>query len=248
MHRSSKASIRFLKKLSSRQKEIRRRILEITFESTLSHLGSAFSAVDVIDAIYQLKKEKEQFVLSAGHSATALYAVLEKNKRIDPSVIKNLHIHPDRNPALGIDVSTGSLGQGLPIALGMALANRGKRVFCVVTDGECAEGSIWEAFRVIHDNKVNNLIITVIANEWGAYNPISSNQLLKRIKGFGLRTITVDGHDSKKLIEIMKKKNSHPTVIFAKTTPEQFPFLEAQSAHYYVMNKDDFHLALEMLK
>jgi len=236
-------------KLDAGQKETRRRIIELSYRYGYAHIGSCLSAVDIIDAIYRVKKKEERFVLSGGHAAIALYAVLEKNHIMDPSVMHDLHIHPDRNVNTGIDVSTGSLGQGLPIALGMALADRDKRVFCIITDGECAEGSIWESFRVIYENRVTNLITIVNANGWGACDPISLPLLARRIKGFGLNMVKADGHNINKLFSAIEMaRNKGPSVIFAKTDVEQFPFLKGQDAHYYVMNENDYKSALEEIR
>jgi transketolase len=236
-------------RLTAEQKETRKRIIELSYQLKLSHLGSCLSTIDIIDAVYRVKRNEERFVLSNGHSAIALYVILEKNKIIDLSIIKELHIHPDRNIDFGIHVSSGSLGQGLPIAVGMALADRKKRVFCLVSDGECAEGSIWESFKVIYENKVNNLITIVNANGWGAYDPISLPVLFKRIKGFGLGVIKIDGHNLNKLSSAIKEAGkNNPSIIFAKTTVEQFPFLKGQDAHYYVMKENDYKMAMENLK
>lgn len=236
-------------KLFIRQKEIKRRIIELSYDSKLAHLGSCLTASDIIDAIYQSKRKEERFVLSCGHAAIALYAVLEKHGLIKPSVIHGLHVHPDRNADLKIDVSSGSLGQGLPIAIGMALADKSKRVYCVITDGECAEGSIWESLRVVYEHNIKNLVLIINANGWGAYDPICLPALLKRIKGFGYRAIVVDGQDTKKLLSVIKVSvTKFPSVIFAKTRVEQFPFLKGQDAHYYVMNEHDYESAIRMLK
>ena len=234
---------------TAEQKKNRKRIIELSYQSRFSHIGSCLTAVDIIDAIYQVKDKDEHFVLSSGHAGIALYVILEKNNIIDSSVLKELHLHPDRNIDLGIEVSSGSLGQGLPIAVGMALANRKKRVFCVVSDGECAEGSIWESFRVIYENKLSNLITIVNANGWGACDPISSPLLLNRIKGFGFKVKKIDGLNTDKILAAIDSVNEkHPTVIFAQTTVEQFPFLKGQDAHYYVMNENDYKLAMGILK
>ena len=236
--------------LTAEQRETRRRIIELSYRSKFSHVGSCLSAVDIIDTVYRVKRKDEHFVLSSGHAAIALYVILEKNNIIDSSVIEKLHIHPDRNINFGIEVSTGSLGQGLPIALGMALADRKKRVFCVVSDGECAEGSIWESFRVIYENNVNNLITIVNANGWGAYTPISQSKLLKRIKGFGFDVMKIDGLNTDKISEALEKASDEkcPSVIFAKTFVEQLPFLKGQDAHYYVMNENDYKVAMGILE
>jgi transketolase len=236
-------------RLDAGQKETRKRIIELSYQSGYAHTGSCLSAIDIIDAIYRVKRKEERFILSGGHAAIALYVVLEKNHFMDSSVIQQLHIHPDRNVNIGIDVSTGSLGQGLPIALGMALADRNKRVFCIITDGECAEGSIWESFRLIYENRVANLITIVNANGWGAYDPISLPLLAKRIRGFGLNMIKADGHNINNLsLAIDAAGNNGPSVIFAKTDVEQFPFLKGQDAHYYVMNENDYKSAMVELR
>jgi transketolase len=234
-------------KLTSEQKQIRKQIIQLIYEKKLSHIGSCLSAVDLIDAVYNVKKINEPFILSGGHAALALYAVLNKNKNLNWELAKGLHIHPDRNIDVGIDVSTGSLGQGLPIAIGMALSNRRRRVFCIVTDGECAEGSIWESFRVIYEKNITNLLTIVNANGWGAYTPITLSALLKRIKGFGLKVNQSNGHNITTLTKIISGSFIGGTqIIFARTDVEQLPFLKGQDAHYYVMNDLDLKLAMEM--
>jgi transketolase len=137
----------------------------------------------------------------------------------------------------------------LPIALGMALADRQKRVFCLVTDGECAEGSIWESLRIVQESKVNNLVTIVNANGWRAYDPVSLPVLANQIKGFGFNVIKTNGlHVNKILSAIESAGKKSPSVIFAKTSVEQFPFLKGQDAHYYVMNENDYKMAVEILK
>lgn len=236
-------------KLTAEQKEIRKRIIEISYQSGISHLGSCLTAVDIITAVYRLKGKEDSFVLSSGHAAVAYYAVLEKNKVIDAAVIRQLHIHPDRNMALGIEVSSGSLGQGLPIALGMALAEPERMVYCLVSDGECAEGSIWESLSVIAERKTGNLVVIVNANGWCAYDPVSLPGLVKKIAGFGFKVIRTDGHDEKKLLKaIQTARQKIPAVVFAETRVEQLPFLAGQDAHYRVMTPEDYKSALEALQ
>ncbi|MEK7450489.1 MAG: 1-deoxy-D-xylulose-5-phosphate synthase N-terminal domain-containing protein [Patescibacteria group bacterium] len=239
-----------IKLLDRDQKSIRRRIIEISYGKNLSHLGSCLSSVDIIDMIYKIKHKEDKFVLSNGHAGIALYAVLEKNGLIkNLKALEKLYIHPDRNPKIGIDVSTGSLGQGLPIALGLALSNKQRNAYCIISDGECTEGSIWESLRIATDYKIRNLKIVVNANGWGAYGSISTNTLLKRLRAFGCTVTDVDGHNKKALLRILRKKSRNkPLVIFAKTKVEQFNFLRGQDAHYYKMSKKDYNKALEILK
>lgn len=235
-----------IKALSEEQKETRRRILEISYKLKLSHLGSCLSSVDLINAIYQVKLRDEKFILSNGHAAVAWYVILEKNGLLKKDQTEKLHIHPDRNPSFGIDVSTGSLGQGLPIALGIALANRKKNVYAVISDGEAMEGSIWESLRIFQDLKINNLKILINVNGWGAYDPIPVDDLYLRLKSFMPNIKKVNGHNMKEIINALKGKKE--SVIFAQTYVDQLPFLKGQGAHYYTMNQDDFVLAMEILK
>lgn len=236
-------------KLNSRQKKIRRRILEIINAGHTSHIGSCISVVDIIDTIYSIKTNDEKFVLSNGHSAVALYAVLEKYGLIKNPSLDNLSTHPDREVKNRIDVSTGSLGQGLPIALGIALADRTKKVYCITSDGECAEGSIWESLRVAYEQKVYNLKIIVSANGWGAYDSISISSLEKRLKGFGFSLTKINGHNPLEIKNALKEDSKRSLkIIFAETSSEQLPFLNGLDAHYHIMNKEDFALAMEILK
>ena len=173
-----------IKNLKPNQKYLRRRILEISHQAHTSHIGSCMSAIDLIEAVYDVKEKDERFILSNGHAGVALYVVLEKKGLFNKPSLEKFHVHPDRNAKLGIDVSTGSLGQGLPIAVGMALADQRRKVFVMVSDGECSEGSIWEALRVAEEKRLANLYIIINANGWGAYDPISVSDLIRRLKGF----------------------------------------------------------------
>ena len=234
--------------LTPSQIESRREIFRICSRNKLSHLGSCLSTVDLIDVVYDLKKPDDRFVLSNGHAGTALYAVLKKYGLITDKQIDRLNIHPDRNVRLGIDVSTGSLGQGLPIALGMALAKPECTVYAVISDGECAEGSIWEALNIAVLRGVLNLRIIANVNGWSAYDPVSPARLARRIKAFGYDVIHVNGHNVAELRQALKADVKKPTLVFAATTVEQFPFLKGLSAHYYKMTEADYKQAMERLK
>ena len=237
-----------VKKLDTNQKSLRRRILELSHKSRLSHLGSCLTAIDLIDAVYAVKKKEEKFVLSNGHAGIALYVVLEKH-----GYLKNLHkkkhlsVHPDRDIKKGIHVSTGSLGQGLPIALGMALADRKKNVYCMISDGECEEGSIWEALKVAWKHKVTNLKIILNANGWAAYEKMDLQYLKKRIQATGYNVVSLKGHDPKNIVKHLSKVSSKQTLFFADTHVGQFSFLSDQDAHYYIMNQNDYEEAMQQL-
>ncbi len=237
-------------KLSPEQRRLRLRILELSHEAHVSHLGSGLSVVDIIAAIYDVKQPDERFVLSAGHSAVALYVVLEREGLLPNPSLRQLHIHPDRNPALGIDVSSGSLGQGLPIAVGIALSDRARNVWVVSTDGEMAEGSMWEALRIAAEQKLDNLRLFINANGYGAYDPVDASALANRVTAFGWTIIEVDGHNP---AELKRAALATPTVagrpvaILARTTSDQLPFLRGLDAHYHVMSDSEYALGRELL-
>lgn len=230
------------KEMEPLQIKNRLRIIELSYQSKTSHLGSALSAVDIIEAVYQIKNPEEKFILSAGHAACALYAVLENHNYLSPSQanIKKLGAHPTRNPKIGIDLSTGSLGQGLPIATGMALANKGKNVYCCISDGECAEGSVAEALRIGAEKKLVNLKIIVNANGYAAYQKTDLSCIAKYFKGLNWKVIWADGHDLKEIKRKLIPKNIRPTIVMAKTKVDQLPFLKGLGAHYYIMNKGNY--------
>ena len=127
--------------------DLEKRVLEISYKKQLAHIGSALTALPIIKEIYDIKNSDEKFVLSAGHGHLA-HAVVMQEHGIIPDAEKNISefgVHCDR--AGGCDFSTGSLGHGIGAAVGMALSDRSKRVFCLLSDGECMERSVWEALR-----------------------------------------------------------------------------------------------------
>lgn len=171
----------------------------------------------IIANIYATKQEHEPFVLSAGHSALALYCVLESQYGVDAqSYIERYGTHPDRNIEDLLYASTGSLGHGIGIALGMALADPSRNVFVALSDGECAEGSVWEALRIKDDLNVTNLRIYVNINGYGAIGEIDKKKLTDRLCSF-----------------------THGLNIY-HTDVLHVPFLNEIEAHYYKMNKRDW--------
>src|SRR5690242_4610521 len=151
------------------------RILEISKAHGLSHLGSCLTAVGIIDKIYSEKKEDEPFVLSSGHAGLALYVVLEKYYGLDAERLFEKHgVHPNRDLSDKIFCSTGSLGCGLTIAVGLAFADKSKNVYCLISDGETYEGTIWEVANVMRRYGLNNLKVYVNWNGWSAYHEVES--------------------------------------------------------------------------
>ena len=162
--------------------QLHNRIIEISKKHHLSHLGSNLTAVNIIDEIYQIKKENEPFILSCGHAGLALYTVLEKYYGFDAEKLYLKHgTHPYRDLDDKIYCSTGSLGMGLGIAVGIALAYWWKNVYCLISDGECFEGSIYEAANVIRKYKVSNLKVYLNWNGMSAYDYVPL-WMLKNIK------------------------------------------------------------------
>lgn len=149
------------------------RVIEISKKYKLGHLGSCLTSVDIIDEIYYYKKDDEVFVLSMGHAALALFVVLEAFYGInaEESYLTQGN-HPKCSKRLKIDCSSGSLGLGLPIAVGMALSDRTKNVYCLISDGECFEGSVWESLNIIRKYNITNLRLYLNYNGWSAYDAV----------------------------------------------------------------------------
>lgn len=161
---------------------LEKQIISFTYTNNLSHLGSCLGLVKTLDLIYSIKQPNEKIVISNGHAHIAHLIVRQKYEGIDPQELLKFGIHCDREA--GCDVSTGSLGQGLPIAVGMALANKNKDVYCTISDGECAEGSVWESLRIAEQLGLYNLKVYVIANGYSAYDTVNLELLEKRLNTF----------------------------------------------------------------
>ena len=128
--------------------DLKKRLLEIAYKHKLSHLGSYFSSLGIIDEIFSKKKEDDIFILSSGHCALALYVVLEKYHGHDAEELFKKHGgHPHRDEENHIYCSTGSLGLGITVAVGRAEAIKNRKVYVLISDGEAAEGTIWESLR-----------------------------------------------------------------------------------------------------
>jgi transketolase len=197
--------------------KLERRIIDISYRLKLSHISSCLMACRLIDNIYKIKAKDDIFILSNGHCGLALYVVLEKYEGQDAEKLFKKHgVHPNRDLKAKIYASTGSLGHGLGIAVGMALANRKRNVFVLISDGECAEGSISEALRIATENRLENLRIMLMANSMGAYGQIDLEYLKHRIQ-----TI-------------------YP-ILIAETNMFRFPsFLNGQQGHYIVLNQEQY--------
>ena len=165
--------------------KLNERILEISIKHKLSHLGSCFTALPIIYEIYLKKQKNDKFILSSGHAGLALYVVLEHFYRVDAEHLLETHgIHPERDLENFIEVSTGSLGLGITIATGIAVANPNINVYCLISDGESAEGSVWESLRFIDENSINNIKVYANINGYAAYKSVDVDKLSNRLKLF----------------------------------------------------------------
>ena len=165
--------------------KLERRIIELSYKHGLTHLSSCLTSVNVIDKIYQVKKKTDPFILSNGHAALALYVVLEKWEGKDAEKLWEKHgTHPNRDLEDGIYCSTGSLGMGITVAVGMALADRKNKVYVLMSDGECAEGAVWEALQVAAKERLENLNVAVVCNGYSAYGRVDVDDLDARLNDF----------------------------------------------------------------
>ena len=196
--------------------KLERRIIDLSYKHKLSHIGSCLSAVNYLDELYSAKWKDEPFILSNGHAALALYVILEKYEDKDAEYLLKKHgTHPNRCLKDGIHCSTGSLGMGLSVAVGMAMAKR-RNVYCFISDGECAEGSIWEALRVASDFKLTNLKVVCIANGYSALKKVDLDQLDARLNAF------------------------YP-VIMIRTNMNRYPeWLRGLEGHYHTMTLSEY--------
>jgi transketolase len=203
---------------------LKKRIVEIAYKYKLSHLGSYISSVDIIDDIYQKMNPEDIFILSAGHAALALYVCNEKYFNINAEEMFKTHGgHPHRDEKNKIYCSTGSLGLGINIAIGRAIADKSRNVYVLISDGECAEGSVWEALKTIHELKIPNIHIYVNINGYAAYKEVDVDYLIKRLKSF------------------------LPDINICKTSVEQIPCLKGLNAHYHIMSEKDYNDSLNFL-
>jgi transketolase len=260
MHKKQKESV-----LRKTGEKVRRLILEMSFRSHSGETGSALSISDILSVLYfsilrvNPKKpddpKRDRFVLSKGHGAAALYAVLALRGYFPQKKLLEyrtnggeFHSHPSQCLSLGIEASTGSLGQGLSIAAGMALAlqKTDSKVYVLLGDGECNEGSVWEAALFIGNARLPNIVVIIDDNKFqgfGATKETNRFDLAKQWRAFGWKTFTVDGHNPRELERVLlEAKNANvPVVVIADTVAGKgvTDIEHTLQAHYYVANKID---------
>jgi len=202
--------------------DLKKRIVEIAYKHKLGHLGSYLSSVEIVDEIYSKMNKDDIFILSSGHASLAMYVCVEKYFGIDAEILFLKHGgHPHRDEKNKIYCSTGSLGLGLPIALGRALANPNRKVWVLISDGEAAEGSIWESLKTIYELNINNIEVFVNINGLCAYKEVDIDYMSTRLKVF------------------------LPRIELRYTTVEQYPFLKGLNAHYHIMSEENYNQVIE---
>lgn len=244
----------------------RRRILDISQKVTALHIAPAFSCLEMTDVIYHaLKNNDDAFVMSKGHGCVSQYVILEDlgvmpTEEIERYCTPNgvLGAHPDIGTP-GIEASTGSLGHGLGIAVGMAYAEMLKstqsKVYVVLSDGELQEGSTWEAAQMAANHCLHNLLLFVDMNDFGGLERISDHHpavypVLDKWRSFGWEAVEVNGHDAAALHTAVKsRRGERPFVLVGRTVKGRgVKFMEHVPIwHYRSPNKDEYATAIREL-
>lgn len=245
--------------------EVRRLTIEMSERSRSGETGSSLSISDILVVLYfhtlnidpqkPNDKSRDRFILSKGHGAAAYYATLAlrgyfPTKKLLGHRVNggNFHAHPSRSSGPGVEASTGSLGHGLSIGVGMAYALRGakSKVYVLVGDGECNEGSIWEAVMFAGNHNLENIVVIIDDNKYqgfGLTKDTSKHDLGTQWEAFGWTLLRVDGHDPKDLMKKfdLAKKAKGPVVVIANTVAGKgITHIEnTLRAHYYVPDVKD---------
>lgn len=258
--------------------DVRMGIIEGVYNAKSGHPGGSLSLADILTYIYfnvmniDVKnpkwEDRDRFVLSKGHCAPALYAVLASKGFFDKSELKSLRHtgamlqgHPDMKGTPGVDMSTGSLGQGISAACGMAisakLSNKSYKVYSALGDGELQEGMVWEAAMFAAHYKLDNLVAVIDNNGLqidGAVDEVCSPYPIKeKFEAFGWNVIEIDGHDFDQIeaaFDKAKTGNGKPTAILQKSVKGKgVSFMENQASwHGAAPNEEQYNTAMAELK
>lgn len=267
-----------VEKLEDLCKESRRNIVKMVYNAQSGHIGGALSATEIMTVLYHkcMKtcpkwtkdkhfNERDRFVLSKGHASSILYSVLAQLGYFQKEELMTFRLFGSRlqgHPiplCPGIDVATGSLGQGLSLACGMAIGLRLDKnpanVFCLMGDGELQEGSVWEAFMHCAHENLSNLVAIIDRNrlqiDGCTENVKSLDNLAEKIKAFNWEVIEIDGHDIRAIYNAIEtaKKNDKPTAIIANTIKGKgVSFMENNAGwHGKAPKKEEFEKAMAEL-
>lgn len=265
------------KELALHAKEIRKIIITAVYKAGSGHPGGSLSAADILTYLYfeemNIDPEKpdmenrDRFVLSKGHGAPGLYAVLAQRGYFSKDDVYSLRKinskfqgHPDKNKIKGVEMSTGSLGQGFSASIGMALADKldkkSRKVFVMLGDGEIQEGIVWEAAMSAGHYNLSNLTAIV---DWNGLQIDGKNQdvmtvtpIKEKFEAFGFNAFEIDGHDFDSIRAGFKKaeRSDKPCLILAKTVKGKgVSFMENQAGwHGKAPDKEQFEQAISDLK
>ena len=264
-----------VKKLSEIAKDIRKGIIEAVYSGQSGHPGGSLSIADIMTVLYFYEmninpenpkdENRDRLVLSKGHCAPALYSTLANRGFFEVEELRTLRNiesrlqgHPDMNKIPGVDMTTGSLGQGLSAANGMAIAgklnNKYYRVYCIMGDGEIEEGQIWEAAMASNKYKLDNLCVIVDNNNLQIDGTIeevmSSYPIDEQFKSFGFQVINIDGHNIQEIIDafdVARNIKGKPVCIIAKTIKGKgVSFMENKAEwHGKAPNKEQYEQAIK---
>jgi len=253
-------------------------IIDAVYSAKSGHPGGSLSIADILTVLYfnQMNinekdpkaEQRDRLVLSKGHCAPALYSTLAHRGFFPVEDLKTLRKlssylqgHPDMNKIPGVDMTSGSLGQGLSVANGMALASKidkaGRRVYCICGDGEIQEGQIWEAAMTAAHYKLDNLCVVVDNNglqiDGEVNNVMNIYPIDEKFKSFGFEVINIDGHNIEEIInafEVAKTIKGKPTVVIAKTVKGKgVSFMENNAGwHGKAPNDEQYNIAMNELK
>jgi transketolase len=256
-----------------RCRNYRKRILEISQQVMALHIGSAFSCLEIVDCIYHGlirtntdNSSPDTFIMSKGHGCMIQYVILEEmgilsRKDLDEYCTADgrLGCHPDNNNP-GIEASTGSLGHGLSMAVGMALAEKGRgtngNIYTVLSDGEVQEGSTWEATMMASSLGTNNLVAFMDNNNFQSLGRTSETHpsfypIVEKYIAFGWEAVEVDGHDQAAIYHaVMSRSGNRPMMVVCKTTKGKgVSYMENVPIwHYRSPSVEEYEIALSEIK
>lgn len=264
-----------IERLERQAIEVRKTLLTMIYQAQSGHPGGSLSATDMMTALYfyELRlrpedphwPERDRFVLSKGHVCPVLYTCLAMRGFFPMEELAHLRKygsilqgHPDMKRAPGVEISTGSLGQGISAAVGMALGNRRRsnpgRVFCMLGDGECNEGQVWEAFETASKYELGNLVVLIdhngLQNDGTCEAIMPPRSLQAKLDAFGFQTYAIDGHNMQAIVEtlddIRDQMDPRPKAIVAKTVKGRgVSFMEGVVAwHGQAPNQEEYEKAL----
>ena len=265
--------MREIKELKLLANTNRKKIIEMIYRAKAGHPGGSLSIIDILTAIYEIdvdltKERRSRVVLSKGHTVPAQYAILNGKGVISDeelstfrSVNSRLQGHPHIVDVAEVDSTTGLLGQGLSLGIGMAIAKRNNkesnRVYVVVGDGELHEGQIWEAVMQASHYKLNNLIMIIDYNKLSSSGPVNEvinvDSVSDKLKVFGFNTIEIDGNNMEQVVgalEVAMEEKERPVAIVANTIKGKgVSFMENNPKwHSGALTDEEYQIAMKDLK